>query len=100
MTRIVSLMVTLLVLAFVILKLMGGDNGQKGAASAAKVDEDRAKAVEAQVLQQARAQDNALSTAEGRRADEAGQPGSVQAAPQPALQPVLPPPAQPANINP
>jgi ABC-type microcin C transport system permease subunit YejB len=99
MARIVSLMVTLLVLAFVIIQLMGGGKGQQGAASAARVDEAKAQQAAQQVMQAAAAHDNRLNGDEGRAAG-ADQPGTSNAAANAMAAPSVPVIAAPVQPDP
>lgn len=67
--RFVSLLLTLLVLAWVVLQQLGSGgttaaHASTGSANAAIQAENRAKAVEAQVLQAAKQQSDALNRAE------------------------------------
>lgn len=64
--RMVSLLITLLVMAFIIIQLLGSHNSEnKAATSSARMAEDKARTVEATILKSAQAQDHSLNSTEG-----------------------------------
>lgn len=64
--RMVSLLITLLILGFVIVQMLGGQKSEeKVEATQARIAEDKARQVEAIVLQSAQRQDRQLNAAGG-----------------------------------
>lgn len=64
--RLVSLLITLLIMAFLIIQMLGGSNSQnKAEQNTARIAEDKAMAVQATILKSAQAQDRRLNGAEG-----------------------------------
>jgi len=64
--RLVSLLITLLIMAYLVIQMLGGSNSQnKMDQNTARIAEDKALAVQATILKSAQAQDRRLNGAEG-----------------------------------
>jgi len=64
--RLVSLLITLLVMAFIITQLIGGSGSHnKAEENNAKIAEEKAESVQATILKSAQVQDRSLNNAEG-----------------------------------